>query len=274
MKKILLILLCLPFIGFAQKTYVPDDNFEQALINLGYDIVLDDSVLTTNINNITTLNIQGQGISNLTGIEAFASLYSLQCDQNQITNLNISNLNYLNYLTCYENNITNLNLGNNNLNWLQCWNNNISNIDLSNCTNLGVIEISYNNLTNLDLSNCSSLYSISIVSNNLTNLDLKNGNNNIIDTLRIENNPNLYCINVDDSTWSMSNWTPSNEHFWDSQSYFSNNCPPATAIQEHFSSKKLLKVTDLLGREKKGTKNEPLLYLYDDGTVEKRITLD
>ena len=39
-------------------------------------------------------------------------------------------------------------------------------------------------------------------------------------------------------------------------------------------NKVLLKVTDLLGRETKGTKNEPLLYIYDDGTVEKRITID
>jgi len=37
MKKLLLILLCLPMIGFGQ-TLIPDANFEQALINLGYDI--------------------------------------------------------------------------------------------------------------------------------------------------------------------------------------------------------------------------------------------
>ena len=46
------------------------------------------------------------------------------------------------------------------------------------------------------------------------------------------------------------------------------------AIKEHTTNKELLKVTDLLGRETKGTKNEPLLYIYDDGTVEKRITID
>ena len=28
--------------GFGQTTYVPDDNFEQALIDQGYDDVLDD----------------------------------------------------------------------------------------------------------------------------------------------------------------------------------------------------------------------------------------
>ena len=46
------------------------------------------------------------------------------------------------------------------------------------------------------------------------------------------------------------------------------------AIKEHTTNKELLKVTDLLGRETKGTKNEPLLYIYDDGTVEKRIILE
>jgi hypothetical protein len=42
----------------------------------------------------------------------------------------------------------------------------------------------------------------------------------------------------------------------------------------NISDKKLLKVTDLLGRETKGTKNEVLFYIYDDGTVEKRIVID
>ena len=34
------------------KTYVPDDNFEKALISYGYDDVLDDFVLTENITEI------------------------------------------------------------------------------------------------------------------------------------------------------------------------------------------------------------------------------
>ena len=45
------------------------------------------------------------------------------------------------------------------------------------------------------------------------------------------------------------------------------------AIKEHTTNKELLKVTDLLGRENKQT-NQPLLYIYDDGTVEKRIILE
>ena len=40
------------------------------------------------------------------------------------------------------------------------------------------------------------------------------------------------------------------------------------------TNKILLKVTDILGRETKGTKKEPLFYIYDDGTVEKRIVIE
>ena len=47
-----------------------------------------------------------------------------------------------------------------------------------------------------------------------------------------------------------------------------------TAIQEHTTKKELLKVIDLLGRETKGSKNQPLFYIYNNGTVEKRITID
>ena len=44
MKKIFLIFLMLPLFTLAQKTYVPDDAFEQALINLDLDDIFDDSV--------------------------------------------------------------------------------------------------------------------------------------------------------------------------------------------------------------------------------------
>ena len=47
-----------------------------------------------------------------------------------------------------------------------------------------------------------------------------------------------------------------------------------TAINEHTSNKELIKVTDILGRETKGTKNEPLFHIYNDGTVEKKIIIE
>jgi hypothetical protein len=46
-----------------------------------------------------------------------------------------------------------------------------------------------------------------------------------------------------------------------------------TAINEVAKSRNVIKITDLLGRETKQT-NQPLLYIYDDGTVEKRIVIE
>ena len=37
---------------------------------------------------------------------------------------------------------------------------------------------------------------------------------------------------------------------------------------------KLLKVTDILRRETKGTKNEQLFYIYDDGSVKKKMIVE
>ena len=83
-------------------TYVPDDNFEQALIDLGYDDVLDDYVVTDSISGVTYLNVNNDSISDLTGIEAFIALATLKCQDNQLTNLN----HLLNVIkTCSVNNI-------------------------------------------------------------------------------------------------------------------------------------------------------------------------
>jgi hypothetical protein len=40
----------------------------------------------------------------------------------------------------------------------------------------------------------------------------------------------------------------------------------------HF--KEILKITDILGKETKAIKNEPLFYIYGDGTVEKKIIIE
>ena len=81
MKKLLLILLCLPLLTLAQKTYVPDDNFENYLETngMGDGIAINDSVLTANIDTITQLLPAWSSIADLTGIEDFTSLTYLNC---------------------------------------------------------------------------------------------------------------------------------------------------------------------------------------------------
>jgi len=54
MKKLLIILLCLPFIGFGQLTMIPDANFEAYLEGngMGNGIANDNYVSTANIDMI------------------------------------------------------------------------------------------------------------------------------------------------------------------------------------------------------------------------------
>jgi len=50
------------------------------------------------------------------------------------------------------------------------------------------------------------------------------------------------------------------------------SCTPLTSIDDFFEEKKrLINVVDFLGRQSKELKNQPLFYIYDDGTVEKKI---
>ena len=44
--------------------------------------------------------------------------------------------------------------------------------------------------------------------------------------------------------------------------------------EKYNTSRKLMKVTDVFGRNVEVKNNTPLFYLYDDGTVEKRIIIE
>ncbi len=109
MKKLLLILLCLPVIGFGQQTYVPDDNFEAYLEanGMGNGIANDDYVTTASIDTVNGLLISNLAIADLTGIENFDSLHTLRCSANQLTFLDLSNNTSLERVFCRENQITN-----------------------------------------------------------------------------------------------------------------------------------------------------------------------
>jgi len=53
------------------------------------------------------------------------------------------------------------------------------------------------------------------------------------------------------------------------------SCITLTGIDDFFEEKKrLINVVDFLGRQSKGLKNQPLFYIYDDGTVEKKIIIE
>ena len=427
-------------IGFGQQTYVPDDNFEAYLEfnGMGNFIPNDDYVTTSNINTVTSLNVDNLNITDLTGIEDFTALVELVCHDNQLQNLDVSDCIALDMLMCYNNQLTSLDVSTNTaLNSLHCSSNQLTNLDLSantaltilgcdsnqltsldlsnntgltnlycgsnqltsldvsqntaltglycysnqltsldigNCSlleyfycnlnQLTILDVSnnialthfgciYNQLTSLDLSNNLFLISLFCYNNQLTSLDLRNGNNTNMspsggNACNFTNNPNLYCIDVDNPVYSTAIWTVANGliSYWNS---FSNDCQseifgctdvlacnynPLATIDDascgynNFSfdtlispnsiiwngntlsvsgdytdtlinlagcdsitnlnltvtttgildiannKSNLVKITDMLGQETPYRRNTPLFYIYDDGTVEKRIVIE
>jgi len=271
MKKLLLILLCLPMIGFGQQTYVPDDNFEAYLEanGMGNGIANDDYVTTANIDTVTYLDVSQNNISDLTGIEDFIALTHLRCFSNNLTSLDVSQNTALTELNCNDNSLTSLNVsGATALDILNCRSNQLTSLDVSNNTALTFLNCYFNQLSSLNLSGATALASLSCNDNQLTSLNLKNINYFNIG-LNTTQNPALVCIEVSDSTVA----TNALSNGIDSWTHFSEDCDYVTSLEEHTINKELLKVTDLLGRETQET-NQPLFYIYDDGTVEKRIVIE
>lgn len=198
----LLVFLVLNFSAKSQKTYIPDDNFEQSLINLGYDSgPLDDSVLTNNINALTSLYISNNTISDLTGIEDFTALEDLACDLNSISTLDVSN--------------------NLNLIALNCSNNFMTNLNVTNLTKLSAVNANNNNLTSLDLSNDTSLTILAFSNNSLmTFLNLKNGKNHKM--IYLKGTGTYGCIQVDNINYSLVNWSGTSFSYYSAN--LSTNC--------------------------------------------------
>lgn len=190
-------------------TYVPDDNFEQVLIDKGLDTPpLDDFVPTDNIKDLKELFLLNFGISDLTGIEDFRGLEHLQVNNNNLTEIDVSSLTKLRTLSCINNNITKLDISwNSLLQNLFIDNNQIEVLDTTNNSFLVFVSIENNNIQSLDLSVSEFLQFVELDNNDLTFLDLRNNNNELIETISITNNPNLECIFVDNASYSNANWS-------------------------------------------------------------------
>ena len=114
------------------QTYIPDDNFEAYLETngMGNGVDGDDYVTTNNIVGVTNLNVSGLNIADLTGIRFFTALQNLNCSNNQLTGLDVSNNTALIWLDCSDNQLISLDIRNGN-NTAFTFFNAINNPDLS-----------------------------------------------------------------------------------------------------------------------------------------------
>lgn len=143
---------------------------------------------------VTTISIDNQNCTDLTGIAYFANLTTLSCKQNRLneldlkynvnlteldcsynhlTTLDVSKNAKLRILECSNNGMEKLNLGDiTNLRWLLCPENNLTELDVSKNRYLERLHCRYNNLRRLVIGNTYSLTMLYLLGNHLTSLDL------------------------------------------------------------------------------------------------------
>ena len=310
---------------FGQNVYIPDANFKAYLV--GNSLINTNNDTEIQVSEASSfdgwINCEYQNISDLTGIEAFTSLWQLSCSNNQLTSLDVSQNTALIYLGCSNNQLTILDVSQNTaLETLRCSNNQLTSLDVSQnnalellvCQNLAQLTsinlngadalvslwCSANQLTSLDVSQNTALIdldcALTLISrldvsqnpnlgeftcqgNLLTCLNVANGNNSNLIALGVENNPNLTCIEVDDANWANANWAnPNGTYSGDPQMYFSedcnNDCSSTSNLTELTTSKNLIQILDLMGRETSFKPNTPLIYVYDDGSTEKVFSVE
>lgn len=229
--------IALPYKPIA-KTNIPDFTFEDYLesINQGDDIPNNDLVFTHRIENMSLLFLNGQlgglngQVADMTGIEDFVSLNHFRGSSDLLTNIDLSNNPFLEYLIFSGNQLSQLDITNctdlrklllfhtisltelditNNtlLEELQCFPcDNIQEVDLTNNINLNSLEISANIPLTLDITQNVELENFYFSGDNFSTIDLSQ--NIILKTIdffetqlseiNLDNNPLLESINLID----------------------------------------------------------------------------
>ncbi|MET0946616.1 MAG: leucine-rich repeat domain-containing protein, partial [Flavobacterium sp.] len=159
---------------------IPDANFEQKLIDLGIDSDgLNGKITITDVKQVTSLDLSNSNIKDLAGIENFTALTYLDCSNNQLTSLDLTDNVLLETLNASSNQITSL--------------------DLSKNSKLTIVYVVSNPLLYLNLQNGNNTNMI------ILNVTGKNTANNITTTfLGLDK---LACVKVDDAVFSNANWS-------------------------------------------------------------------
>jgi len=207
MKRIVLLLFAIVFgvsILLSQDVSIPNANFLDALIEGGVDTDEDGQISIEEAEAVTNLNVSGNIISDITGIEAFVNIEYLDCSCNQLDSLDVSSNTSLIEFNCNDNRLENLDISNNTeLRILNCSVNTLISLDVSNNIVLNQLHCEVNFIKSIDFSNnlaLSELYCGNIglnsldVSNNLAlrRLDCREGN---LVSLDVSNNSSLEYLN-------------------------------------------------------------------------------
>lgn len=212
-------------------TFIPDDVFEQHLIDIGYDTQLDDYINTEVVEVIEELDLTNIPIADLTGLEDFAALRKFKIRSFELVDFDPSpntNLRYLSTNGCIllsELNVSNLPL----LDTLYMSNNNsVLSLDVSQNTNLKSFHLIAFNLESLVLPQlpAESLIDLIVNSTKLQSLDLSEYDNLISVELKgnefteidLSSNPNLISVKCPENfftSFDLSNGANENIVYFD-----------------------------------------------------------
>lgn len=150
----------------------PDEKFRNYILD-NFDKDKDGKISLSEAYLVRGIGVNSKEIESLEGIQYFVNLEGLQCMNNKLTSLDVSNLIYLKDLLCYNNLISELNVSNcPALSSLSCGYNLISSLDISECPELWTLLCYNNSLTTLDCSKNHKLEELRCMNNRLTYLDI------------------------------------------------------------------------------------------------------
>ncbi len=207
MKQFLLFFFAATLLCQGQIIDFPDPNFKNALLDHVYviDTNGDGEIQISEAEEYNSvIFIADKNISDLTGIENFIRILQLDVRNNNLSELDLSNLYEVYYIYADNNQLVNINLPNSDrLARIDIANNNLTELDLTSYPNLSGLKVSYNELTSLDLHPDATFNYLECDNNRLTNLDLSgmsgtlfglNCSNNQLTELDLSMLPNLGLI--------------------------------------------------------------------------------
>ena len=214
------------------ETNFPDEKFRNYVLT-EFDKNSDSKLSSEEIAAVKKIQANGMGIKSLDGVGFFTALETLQCWDNELTELDVSKNTKLTSLSCSKNKLTALDVSKNTeLTRLYCGSNKLTELDVSKNAKLEMLDCesdslySYMQLTELDVSQntalkelncygvkmqelnvsgCTALEELNCGSNQLTALDVSQNTNltilrcgsNHLAELDVSRNANLTRLNCE-----------------------------------------------------------------------------